>query len=45
MNKVVSELDRNVLYDDTDSVIYLSDRNNDPAFDDYSGEFTNELPQ
>lgn len=41
---VLSTLNRNVLYYDTDSVIYISDGNNDPALGDYLGEFTNELP-
>lgn len=44
--KLYTEMDklgRNVLYHDTDSIIYASDGNNDPPLGNFLGEFTDEL--
>lgn len=39
----LSKLGRDVLYFDTDSIVYKSTATNDPALGDYLGDFTNEL--
>ena len=39
----LQQLDKAVLYYDTDSVIYISDGKNDPPLGDFLGEFTDEL--
>ena len=39
----IDRLGRDVLYMDTDSIIYKSNGNNDPELGDYLGEFTDEL--
>lgn len=44
--KLYSEMDklgRNVLYHDTDSIVYISDGTNDPPLGNFLGEFTDEL--
>jgi len=44
--KLYEEIDRlgkDVLYMDTDSIIYKSSGNNDPPLGDFLGEFTDEL--
>ena len=40
---VLDKLGKNVLYHDTDSVIYISDGENDPPIGNFLGEFTDEL--
>ena len=39
----MEKLDRNVLYHDTDSIVYASDGTNDPPLGNFLGEFTDEL--
>lgn len=41
---VLDQLGTDVLYYDTDSVIYVSNEKNDPPLGDYLGQFTDELP-
>lgn len=39
----MDKLGRNVLYHDTDSIVYTSDGMNDPPLGNFLGEFTDEL--
>ena len=39
----MEKLGRNVLYHDTDLIVYVSDGMNDPLLGNFPGEFTDEL--
>nr|XP_015904929.1 uncharacterized protein LOC107437440 [Parasteatoda tepidariorum] len=43
LNQVMDKLGENVLYHDTDSIIYAQDRNNNHPLGNFLGEFTDEL--